>query len=225
MGLLSTIWIKFLSLCFSVFLIHLASHCSLLFANWKTNKICRQFMRKTRSQLSFARWNLCNTTKKSINIYIDIFKLWNTSWYECIRVSHTLKCNAGQTRQCNQQQEVLSKHCVWHYLAPLPVAHLPCYPCTCTHSVTQRKRKCGTKASSILASAFDICEHSAECCCCSSSQINPHDTLAYRNKHIHVDFNIHVYAYISKQFFHSYFVMHTHRKYFNIFASQGKNCK
>lgn len=92
MRLLSTIRGKSLSfslsLCFSVFLIHLTSHCSLLFANWKTNEICWQFMRKTRSQLSFARWNLCNTTKK---IHTNLFKLWNTSrcLCVCLCVPHT----------------------------------------------------------------------------------------------------------------------------------------
>lgn len=128
-------------------------------------------MRKTRSQLS---------------LHIEIFAAATTrkkSIYTCIYLNYeihpgcTLKCNAGQTRQCNQQQEVLSKHCAWHYLGPTSPAATQPYP-HCTHSVTRRKRKCGTKASSILASAFDICE-----CSCSSSQINPHDTLAYRNKH------------------------------------------
>lgn len=84
MGLLSTIWVKFLSLCFSVFPIHLASHCSFLFANWKTNEICWQFMRKTRSQLSFARWNLCNTTKKSIYIYLNYEIHLGVSVFVCV---------------------------------------------------------------------------------------------------------------------------------------------
>lgn len=106
-----------------MFLIHLTSHCSLLFANWKTNEICWQFMRKTRSQLSFARWNLCNTTKKSIQIYLN-YEI-HLGMCVCVCVCRTLKCNAGQTRQCNQQQEVLSKHCAWHYLAPLPLAPYP----------------------------------------------------------------------------------------------------